>query len=194
MKVRRWGAKASALWASLVLVLAVFSAYLSGAQAAGPSQARAVALSVGDEDPFPLRCVDFSGKWRSDSGASYKIGQYRCKWLEIAMSFGAEQISLTIVPDNRVRTMPGIEGKVRHRWNSPRYGSIIEAHMSFLEGTAHVSEVITYEMVTPNLLLETTYRTIECTGLSKPRRETEQQVFRRIQPEKPSQGKWTKGK
>ena len=163
-----WGEfKAIGLWAPIFAVL--FSAQASAGHRP----------TAGDEDPFPLQCVDFSGKWKSDSGTRYNIGQRHCDFLQIAMTFGTDQVSLTIVPDNRIHAMPGSGGMVRHRWNSQVKGTILEAHMSYPDGTARVTEVITYELVNPNLLLETTYRTIEC-GDSRPRHETEQEVFRRV--------------
>lgn len=136
--------------------------------------------TVGDEDPFPLLCVDFSGRWRSDSGLRYDISQHACSWLKIDMYLGNEAASLTIVPDNRER----LDGKgvtIRHRWNSVQNGTMIETHRSLLESGLRVTEVVTFERANADLLLQTTYKTIERADRpGEPNHTVKQEVFRRV--------------
>ena len=139
---------------------------------------------VGDGDPFPLQCVDFSGIWRADTGAQYTIAQQDCKYLRINMLWGnLEQETVSIVPDNKSRGIPGRErSAVRHRWNNTRQGTVIESHRTFVKGDFRYTEVVMYELeASAGLLLETTYATREC--LSRPgkvERDYEQQVFRKV--------------
>lgn len=154
----------------------------SVAQAQGPAVSAAHKPIVGDGDPFPLQCVDFSGLWTADNGTRYTINQTGCQRIHILMlwkNYGEDSIS--IVPDNINRAIPGRErSAVRHRWNSLRHGSIIESHLSYIQGRTRVSEVVMYERASAGLLLETTYSTTE--HLDRPgmiERDYEQQVFRR---------------
>jgi uncharacterized protein YjhX (UPF0386 family) len=143
------------------------------------------------EDPFPLRCVDFSGTWKSDNGGKYKISQSDCKQLTIQMIWNNyTEDTISIVPDDRLRSIPGMErAAIRHRWNSNREGKIIESHRTWIDGINKITEIVTYERATTGLLLETTYTTIEC--LTRPGqvvRDYEQQVFRRMGAGKPDDG------
>jgi hypothetical protein len=141
-------------------------------------------VTTGDGDPFPLKCVDFTGAWRSDAGYRYDIHQTNCKLLKIKMNwkqYGENTVS--IVPDNLTRAIPGIDrSAMRHRWNSNRIGSVLESHRVFVEEGNKVIEVVMYERASENLLLETTYTMVE--SLTRPgvplKRDYEQQVFRRI--------------
>lgn len=138
---------------------------------------------AGDGDPFPLQCVDFSGIWASDGGTRYTISQTDCKFIRINMlwrNYGEDTVS--IVPDNVNRAIPGRDrSAVRHRWNSARVGSILESHLSYSQARKRISEVVMYERANANLLLETTYTTIEhMDGTGLVERGYEQQVFRRI--------------
>jgi len=135
------------------------------------------------EDPFPLKCVDFSGSWMADNGTRYKISQDNCKRLAITMTWkNYTQDTISIVPDNRSRGIPGMDkSAIRNRWNSSRMGSIIESHRSWVEGVNKITEVVMYERASTGLLLETVYTTVEC--LTRPgivQRDYEQQVFRRV--------------
>lgn len=146
------------------------------------SAAQAKVPSSG-EDPFPLQCVDFSGSWKADNGTKYKITQENCKHLTITMMWNNyTQDTISIVPDNRVRGIPGMEkSAIRNRWNSSRMGSIIESHRTWVDGINKVTEVVMYERASTGLLLETTYTTVECLTRPGPiERDYEQQVFRRV--------------
>lgn len=144
-----------------------------------PGVGMAKGPGAGDEDPFPLLCTDFSGNWRSDAGDRYSIQQRQCSYLRVLMSFGSESDTFTIVPDNRTRTERN--GQVRHRWNSPSNATVLETHRTYVDGNSRVTEVVMFERANRDLLLETTYRTIECVdGAQPPRREYGQSVFRRL--------------
>jgi hypothetical protein len=135
----------------------------------------------GDGDPFPLSCVDFSGSWRTDAGENFAMSQHNCDRLRIVFSYGSEQNMVTIVPDNRTRPVEGGQGQVRHRWNSSNRGTIMETHRVFMDQGARITEVITFELAQRDLLLETTYTTVECPADSgQARHETHQRVFRRM--------------
>ncbi|MFX6218450.1 hypothetical protein ABTF55_21875, partial [Acinetobacter baumannii] len=56
--------------------------------------------TAGDEDPFPLACVDFSGSWKSDDGDKYAIAQKHCSEIRITASATGNDYreTLTIVP------------------------------------------------------------------------------------------------
>jgi hypothetical protein len=69
---------------------------------------------------------------------------------------------------------------VRHRWNSLRFGAVVETHRKMIFTEKTVTEFVTLEEVNDNLILENTYRVIasgETDGL--PKYEYNQQVFRR---------------
>lgn len=148
------------------------------------SQAGNYNPGTGDGDPFPLQCVDFSGTWRADNGTKYTIAQQDCKYLRINMHWSNyEEETVSIVPDNRSRGIPGRErSAVRHRWNSSSQGTVIQSHRTFVKDGFRYTEVVMYELeATAGILLETTYSTVEC--LSKPgliERDYEQQVFRKL--------------
>jgi hypothetical protein len=135
------------------------------------------------EDPFPLMCVDLSGTWRSDGGDRYQISQRQCSFLKVQMFYGSDSETLTIVPDNRTR--PDHGGQVRHRWNSPQNASILESHRTYVESGMRITDVTMLERASDDLLLMTTYRTIECISQpgQPPRHESYQVVFRRVQNE-----------
>lgn len=159
------------------MAVAALCLFASGAEA----KARP---GAGDGDPFPLMCVDFSGHWRADNGTTYTISQLDCKYLRINMHWSNfEEETVSIVPDNLSRAIPGRDrSAVRHRWNSPRQGTMIESHRTFVREGFRISEVVTYELeVSAGLMLETTYRTTECLGSpGKVERDYLQQVFRRV--------------
>ncbi len=140
------------------------------------------------EDQFPLACTDFTGQWRSDSNMRYNIDQRGCSRLRIVMVKGDEGGNkgvFTIVPDNRLRTIPGNRtgGTVRHRWNSPSRGTAIESHSTVTEGDRRVVELVTLAQVNSDLLLQSVYRTITIQGSQElPVQEYEQHVFRRVRP------------
>lgn len=137
---------------------------------------------TGDGDPFPVACADFSGNWRSDQNQVYSVGQKGCEWLKIVKSDGHGNTSLTIVPDGVSRSIYGSEwkGTVRHRWNSQRFGAVVETHRTMIFSAKTITEFVTLEEVNENLLLENTYRVIANGGSDgQPKYEYNQQVFRR---------------
>jgi hypothetical protein len=137
---------------------------------------------TGDEDIYPIACVDFSGAWEGDSGPLYQIEQKRCNWLRIHATVGSQDTSTTIVPDNKRRSASGSSwtGVVRHRWNkSKNYGSVLETYRTMYYSNRRVSESIFLEVVNDSLLLESVYRTIEPNS-GVPRNEYSQNVFRRV--------------
>ena len=125
---------------------------------------------AGDEDPFPLRCADFSGDWKSDKGSRFAIAQRQCSYLRFQLGFGTDGNTLTVVPDNRMRPGPVRGMQVRYRWNSPQMGTVLETHRVYLEGQIRVTEVVMLERAGGDVLLETIYRTIECPTAPNPRR------------------------
>jgi hypothetical protein len=148
-----------------------------------PAPGRTLDPTVGDEDPFPLACVDFSGSWRSDNGDKYAIQQHHCSQIKIAATYdggddGRETIM--IVPDNRTRPGPVKGSQIRHRWNSADEATVLETHRSYVQDGNAVTEVTTIERANDNLLLQTTYRTIDCGKGNPPRHEYDQQVFRKM--------------
>lgn len=161
---------------------------LLGALATGVSAEGALAKApghtldptVGDEDPFPLACVDFSGSWSSDEGDHYAIQQKHCSQIKIASSGPVDRETMTIVPDNRTRPGPVKGSQIRHRWNSPDDATVLESHRTYSEEGAQITEVVTLERANDNLLLQTTYRTIDYGGSTPPRHEYNQVVFRRV--------------
>jgi len=158
------------LW-QLVLTLSLVSAPAF----AGPG-------TYGDGDPFPVACSNFSGNWRSDQNQVYSVGQKGCEWLKIVKSDGASNYTTTIVPDNISRSIYGSEytGTVRHRWNSRRFGAVVETNRTMVFASKLVTEFVTLEEVNDNLLLENTYRVIAAEGSAgQPKYEYSQQVFRR---------------
>jgi len=138
---------------------------------------------VGDGDPFPLQCVDFTGHWRADNGTRYNIAQTNCKRLKIIMLWKNQaEGSFSLVPDNLSRTIPGKQkSAIRNRWNSSRMGSVLESRRTYVENGNKISEVVIYERASEGLLLETVYSKIE--SLSNPEevvRDYKQQVFRKV--------------
>lgn len=137
---------------------------------------------TGDEDIYPIACVNFSGVWEADAGPIYQVEQKRCNWLRIHASVDSQDESRTIVPDNKVRSVSGSQwtGVIRHRWNNPRgYGSVVETYKTMYYQDRRVTEVVFLEIVNDSLLLESTYRTIELNAGGRPRQEYAQRVFRR---------------
>jgi hypothetical protein len=141
-----------------------------------------------DEDIFPISCYDFSGYWQADTGQTYTIEQRRCSWLRLSASLGSRGTTVTIVPDNRKRPFGGenFQGEVRYRWNAKKNARIVEAHRTMAYADRKVNELVMLEWVNENLILESTYRTIEAQGQNEPpRHEYNQQVYRRAtKPEK----------
>lgn len=136
---------------------------------------------LGDEDPFPLSCINFTGDWTADDGQEYLVDQQQCRMIQIhAGVSGAMNQTTTIVPDNKSRLIRGPEWKgfVRHRWNDKNYGSIIQSYKNMDYSDRSISEVLTLEIVNENLLLESTYRTIY-PDQGPARREYQQKVFRK---------------
>lgn len=139
--------------------------------------------AAGDGDGFPLACVDFGGRWKSDKGTAYDIQQVGCEWLQLKAQVGKDTITTTIVPDNQTRSIPdSIEcGSVRYRWNSLEKGSTIETHRKIYKIDREITELVTLEHVNDGLVLESTYRTIEFKyGDRPPQQEIKQEVFRRL--------------
>jgi hypothetical protein len=174
------------------LTLAFAFALVSLPALAGP------VVITGDGDPFPVACSDFSGIWRSDQNQVYSVGQKGCEWLKIVKSDGGINFSVTIVPDGVSRSIYGTEwkGTVRHRWNSQRFGAVVETHRKMVFSAKTVTEFVTLEEVNDNLLLENTYRVIaQAEGEGQPKYEYSQQVFRRegAARTKPADGTGEKG-
>jgi len=164
-------------WAILV---GAFAAELNpnGALAKDPSHT--LDPTVGDEDPFPLACVDFSGSWKSDAGDNYAIQQKQCSQIKIAMSSPKDRETMTIVPDNRTRPGPLKGSQIRHSWNSSDNATVLEIHRTYSQNGAQITEVITFEQASDKLLLQTRYRTIDFGGSMPPKHEYDQMVFRRV--------------
>jgi hypothetical protein len=136
--------------------------------------------TAGDGDPFPLMCADFSGNWKSDAGDRYDIAQRQCGYIRMQMSFGSQSEIMTIIPDNKTRNDRG--SSVRHRWNSPDNATVLETHRVYMaDANTQVTEVTMFERANEDLLLETTYRTIEVKG-QPPRHDYNQTVFRKMDP------------
>lgn len=145
---------------------------------AGPGPNR----SGGEDGPFPLACIDLSGHWKSDAGATYEIAQKKCSQLKIVASVGSQAISTTIVPDNKSRNISGGQwtGVVRHRWNSKEYGTGIETYRTIFFSDSKITENVVLELVNDNLLLESVYRIVQ-TSDGKKHPEYNQQVFRYVE-------------
>ena len=156
------------------LTLAWAFALVSMPALAGP-------VITGDGDPFPVACSDFSGIWRADKGQKYSVAQKSCEWLQIVKSDGGSDFYVTIVPDGVSRSIYGSEwkGTVRHRWNSQRFGAVVETHRKMVFSAKTVTEFVTLAEVNENLLLENTYRVIAGKEGEQPKYEYSQQVFRR---------------
>lgn len=139
----------------------LFLAALVGTSVA--SAAQAAPGTLGDDDPFPVACINFEGQWRSDWGQTYEIDQKACKWLRIRTTIDSQNNSLTIVPDGKARSVSGQDwtGTVRHRWNSLSHATMVETHRSQYFEDHTVTEFVTLEQVNQDLLLESTYRTVE---------------------------------
>jgi hypothetical protein len=142
---------------------------------------------LGDDDPYPLACISFSGDWRSDSNEFLEIQQAGCKWLQIRALVGQNDGSTTtIVPDDKARAISGAQwtGLVRHRWNSKTNATIIETHREMNYSDKRVEELVLLEKVNPDLLLESTYRTTKVRPRGKedspPQQETSQRMFRLV--------------
>lgn len=162
--------------------LALLAAVGLGASAsvwAGPG-------TFGDDDPYPLACMNLSGVWQSDSKEVLQIEQVDCKWLTIHTKVGPNDQATTIVPDDVSRMISGSKwtGHVRHRWNNKINATSIETHREMAYEDKDVQELILLEKVNPDLLLESTYRTIQLRNEGKedcpPQQEYSQRFFRRI--------------
>jgi len=139
--------------------------------------------SFGDEDPYPLRCEDFSGSWRSDEGEVMNIAQgNKCDWVKLRAALGSRDREITIVPDGKARVVSGNhwKGMVRYRWNDK--ANTIESHktMEFSGGQRVVTELVLLEKVNSDLVLESIYRSTRNIGERQPKNEYFQNVFRRI--------------
>lgn len=147
----------------------------------------------GDEDPFPLTCLDFSGSWKTDDGVGVFIEQGKqCNWLKVRGFLSPRDSAVTIVPDDRVRLISGStwRGDVRYRWNNKSNATIIETrrNLSFSDSKTSITELILLEKVNDNLLLESIYRTVrDITGKNPNRKEYDQRVYRREEANSPRQ-------
>lgn len=137
----------------------------------------------GDEHPIPWACVNFEGQWKADNGRAVNISQRKCSWLKMTLGVGYEDSSIIIVPDDKVRNFVDnendVKGSARYRWNSEKYGSVLETYRELFFGNRHIMEFVTLEQVNENLLLESTYRVITVGDSDRPRTETKQVVLRR---------------
>jgi hypothetical protein len=155
--------------------------------------AYSVPRTFGDEDPYPLACLDFSGHWKSDDGELLDIVQgNHCRWLELHSSFNSPDGATvtTIVPDDKDRAISGNQwkGMIRHRWNNKKFATAVETHRSLYYSDKTVTELVVLERVNENLLLESTYRKTvylangvdqSDTSKQQPNQEYSQRVFRR---------------
>ena len=157
---------------------------LSLGLAAGFAQAQP--RIYGDEDPYPLVCLNFSGHWKSDSEEHLQIQQGECKWLKVRAGIDSQDSITTIVPDGKNRTIGSTQytGFERHRWNSKEKGTSLETYRTLYYAHQTVEELVVLEMVNEDLLLETTYRSYDLTPPKKdrvsPKNEYSQRVFRRV--------------
>jgi len=136
---------------------------------------------LGDEDIYPISCVDFSGAWQGDTGPFLEIEQSKCNWLRIRATVGSQDTSTTIIPDNKRRSITGNQwtGVIRHRWNTRSYGSVIETYKTMYFSDRRVTEVVLLEIVNGNLMLQSTYRKVTPNS-GKEYNEYDQEVFRRV--------------
>jgi hypothetical protein len=159
------------LWLGLALLLSGASAFAYG----NPSPI------VGDEDPFPLMCTNFSGDWKSDCGDHTVIQQRECSFLKMQTNKGSDTEVFDIIPDNKTRADRGSE--VRNRWNSPDNATVLETHRVFMKdiGTRITVET-TFERASEGMLLETTYTTVEHLNQPNmpPQHEYNQVIFRKV--------------
>jgi hypothetical protein len=128
----------------------------------GVARANEVIGPWGDEDPFPIACVDFSGTWQNDAGQIYQVEQGRCSWLKLKMR-GIQETNRTMKLDGRVRSISGDEwrGTVRYGWNEAEYGTAIETNRVIRFANRTLTEFVSLEFVNGDLILETTYRVVE---------------------------------
>lgn len=139
---------------------------------------------LGDDDPYPLVCLNFSGEWRSDENEYLQIQQSGCRWLKVKASYDFQNGVTTIVPDDKSRIISGAEwkGTERHRWNNKNNATSIETHRYLHYPDKVVTELVMLEKANENLLLESTFRRIEPVPgqkVSPPREEYRQRFFRR---------------
>ncbi len=161
-------------WIIILAILMVSS--LAKAESRGPS-------TMGDEDPFPLSCVNFSGDWVADDSSTYDITQRSCIRLRVSMQLSEANYvtrQMTIVPDNKMRAIRGNEfsGNVRHRWNAKKNASMIETYRYMKYDGKEVYEVVLLELVNSGMALESTYRTI-MPSRGEVKREYNQKIFRK---------------
>jgi hypothetical protein len=136
----------------------------------------------GDDDPYPRHCVNFSGAWIADNGASYAIKQKECEKLRIEGEHQEQDSNvMLIIPDGQFHDAKGRawSGRVRHRWNSNIRGTAIETYRWMRFDKKTIEEVTQLEQINENLVLESTYRTIQVDGSDAPQYERVQRVFRR---------------
>lgn len=137
---------------------------------------------LGDEDPFPLSCFNFTGVWVADNMDSYVMDQLHCSKLTLLAvnSSGQTLFKNTIVPDNKVRKVKGSDwtGTARHRWLGRNYGATIESVREVRQGSSLIQEVVQIESVSPGMMLESVYRKIQPTN-GEAFFENGQRVFRR---------------
>lgn len=139
--------------------------------------------TFGDDDPFPVACINFSGTWRSDLGAEYIIGQTKCNRIRITVKLDSKDDAVTtIVPDNRTRKISGNawKGSVRSKWNGKKRGTILETYRTIHFAEYTITEVIMLERVNDKLLLENVIRVIKMAGDGEPLREYGQHLYRRV--------------
>jgi hypothetical protein len=141
------------------------------------------ARAGGDGDGFPLACVNFGGKWKSDAGTLYGIEQTGCRWLQITeQPKDGSEVTTTIVPDNQAREIPDSPdcGTVLYKWNSLDNGTAIETHRKVYQADRTVTDLVTLEQVNEGLVLQSTYTTIEYRDGQPPQHDYKQEVFRRV--------------
>ena len=144
--------------------------------------------ALGDGDPFPVACTNFSGEWRSDKAQVYNVQQHDCSWIQIHKSGSNFDYQSVIVPDGKARNISSNEyrGIESHRWNNHNnFGASVETHRTMDFNDHKVTEFVTLEEVNENLILENTYRVIDSSNPDgtappvPPQHEYAQQVFRR---------------
>lgn len=114
----------------------------------------------GSDVPYPLSCVDFSGKWLGDNGSIITIVQEGCK--KITFINKKLDLDLIIDPDNKMHEIVGKDwtGRVLYRWDSTQYGNVLETHR-FIESSEYKTYEASYlELKSADSLVEMTYRTV----------------------------------
>ena len=112
----------------------------------------------GDDDYYPVGCVDLSGRWTRARGSdrTIEIHQEGCKGILVKAINGTNSRDLlSIDPNGKTYSQAGdgYTTKMRGSWNSFYYGTTVEFYVETIYPDQEVIEVFKFQRIKEDKLL-----------------------------------------